>query len=126
MDRFADFLVFDAAATAIYDGPSGQRYCREFLCRLAEMVQRHPGTFLAEAVRKDARKGVAFKSRTLDDLEHGVFAQRLAKRLWQKPDEGKRSKKASSTGTPAYGDFLRHSVQQQGDVLGDMNWEQWA
>ena len=127
--RFDDFLVFDAAATAIYDDPSSQRHCRDCLRRLAEMVRTHPGKFMVEAAaRRDARKGVAFKSKTLDDLEHGVFSQRLAQRLWKKPDESqeaKRTRKPSSTGTRAYGDFLRQSVRQQGDVLGDMNWEQW-
>jgi hypothetical protein len=37
--------------------------------------------FLAEAFKRDARKGVAFKSKSLDDIEHGVFAQRLAQGL---------------------------------------------
>ena len=84
--------------------------------------------FSEAATTKDVRKGVAFKSRTLDDQETGVFAQRLAKRLWQKPDEsknGKRAKKQSPSSTRAYGDFLRQSVHQQGDVLADMNWAQW-
>ncbi len=65
-----------------------------------------------EAVNRDVRKGVAFKQRPLDDLEHTVFAQRLARRL-------PRTKSAD------YGDYLRHSVLSQGEVLGDMQWEAW-
>ena len=66
-----------------------------------------------EAAKKDSRKGVAFKQKALDDLEHAVFAQRLAQRLQTKPVGGK------------YGDFLYRSVRSQGDVLGDMQWEKW-
>ncbi|MGA2622051.1 MAG: hypothetical protein ABSF26_31045, partial [Thermoguttaceae bacterium] len=111
--RFADFLTFDAAATALYDDPNGQRRCRACLTKLAETARRHPGKFLAEAARKDVRRGVAFRSKPLDDLETAVFAQRLADRLPAKPAGGN------------YGDFLRHSVRSQGDVLGDMNWDTW-
>lgn len=129
MVRFADFVLFDDAAAAIYGDPSSQRNCRECLCRLAETARRHPGRFMAEAARKDVRKGVAFKSKPLDDTEHGVFAQRLADKLWQKPSEtqkGKRAKPQSRfTDTPAYGDFLRQNVQRQGEVLGSMKWEDW-
>ncbi len=111
--NFTDFLAFDSAAQAIFpDGSAGHRHCRDFLCRLAETA-RHPGLFSEAA--KDSRKGVAFKSRSLDDLETSVFAGRLAQRLGQQ----------SSTGKP-YGDFIRRSVLTQGEVLGDMNWEQWA
>jgi len=58
-----------------------------------------------------SRKGVAFKQKSLDDTEHAIFAQRLADRLHTKPKQG------------AYGDFLRHSVLQQGQVLAGMNWD---
>ena len=129
MVRFADFLVFDDAAAAIYDDPKSQHRCRECLRRLAETARRHPGRFMAEASKKDVRRGVAFKSKSLDDSEHAVFAQRLADRLWRKPDGPQTGKKAKpqsqSTSTPPYGDFLRQGIQRQGDVLGDMNWEQW-
>ena len=67
---------------------------------------------LAEAATKDVRKGVAFRQRPLDDLEHAVFAQRLAHRL-------------SPAKSADYGDYLRHSVLRQGEVLGDMQWEAW-
>jgi hypothetical protein len=125
--RFADFITFDAAAAALFGDPNSRRNCRDCLCRLAETAQRHPGVF-SEAMTRDARKGVAFKQRSLDDTEHGIFAQRLADRMWKKPDEpakGKKAKNPSSTGTPAYGDFLRQSVQQQGEVLSGIKWEDW-
>jgi hypothetical protein len=83
------------------------------LTRLAETARRHPGKFLAEAARKDLRRGVAFRSKPLDDLETGVFAQRLADRLPTKATGGN------------YGDCVRQSVRSQGDVLGDMNWDTW-
>jgi hypothetical protein len=67
--------------------------------------------FLSEAAKKDARKGIAFKAKALDDLELGVFAQRLAQQLPPKSAD--------------YGDFLRRSVRTQGDVLADMKWEEW-
>ena len=66
---------------------------------------------------------MAFKSKSLDDLETGVFAQRLARRLSQPAAKGRPTKSGTA---PAYGDFVRRSVQTQGNVLGDMNWEQWA
>ena len=69
--------------------------------------------FLAEAARRDVRKGVAFQQKSLDDTEHAVFAHRLAQRLHIKP--------AGSD----YGDFLHHSVLSQGEVLGDMKWKNW-
>ena len=111
MLRFNDFLIFDAAAQAIYADPRGQKWCRAWLTRLAETAQRFPGMFLAEGTA--ARKGVAFKSKSLDDTEHAIFARRLANRLQTKPKQGN------------YGDFLHHSVLQQGQVLGDMNWDTW-
>ena len=67
----------------------------------------------AEAAQRDTRKGVAFKQKSLDDLGHRVFAQRLAQRL------------PATSGWMDYGDYLRNSVRSQGDVLGDMNWEKW-
>ncbi len=82
---------------------------------------------MAEAAKRDSRKGVAFKQHSLDDTEHSVFAQRLAGRLWSKPDEkGKEPKKPVQQTSPAYGDFLRHSVRQQGNVLGSMKWDDWG
>ena len=69
--------------------------------------------FLAEAARRDVRKGVAFQQKAMDDTEHAVFAQRLAQRLGTKP--------AGSN----YGKFLHHCVLSQGEVLGDMQWENW-
>jgi len=68
-------------------------------------------TFLLEAAKKDARKGIAFKAKALDDLEYGVLAHRLAQQLPAK--------------TADYGDFLRRSVRTQGDVLADMKWGEW-
>jgi hypothetical protein len=112
--RFTDFLAFDAAAQAIYDDSHSQRKCRACLARISETARLWPGRFLAEAAKRDSRKGVAFKSKSLDDAEHAVFAQRLANRLPTKAPGGN------------YGDFLHHSVRSQGDVLGDMNWERWA
>ena len=109
--RFTDFLIFDAAAQSVFTDIAGQRVFRLCLARLAETVRQNPGMFMSEATA--SRKGVAFKQKSLDDLEHGVFAQRLADRLHTKPKQG------------AYGDFLRHSVLQQGQVLGDMNWDTW-
>jgi hypothetical protein len=124
MVTFADFVVFDDAAVAVYpDDHDGKRHCRECLCRLSETARQYPGMFSEAVAKRDVRKGVAFKSKTLDDLEHGVFAQRLGRRLGQQPAATKA--KSKSTSTPAYGDFLRQSVRSQGDVLGDMNWEQW-
>ncbi len=67
--------------------------------------------FLMEAAKKDARKGIAFKAKALDDLELGVFAQRLAQQLPLKSAD--------------YGDFLRRSVRTQGDILADMKWAEW-
>ena len=72
--------------------------------------------FLAEAAQRDVRKGVAFQQKSLDDTEHAVFAQRLAQRLHKKPAVGSNYD---------YGDFLYQSVRSQGDVLGDMKWEDW-
>ena len=111
--NFTDFLIFDAAAQAIYADPAGQRKCRACLTKLAETAERFPGRFLAEAARKDCRKGVAFKQKTLDDLEHSVFAQRLADRMPTKPAGGN------------YGDFLHQGILRQGEVLGDMQWGYW-
>jgi hypothetical protein len=68
---------------------------------------------IEEAAKKDSRKGVAFKQKSLDDLETGVFASRLADKLGTKPSGGN------------YSDFLYRSVRSQGDVLGDLNWEKW-
>ncbi len=68
---------------------------------------------LSESAATDIRKGVAFKQRSLDDLEHAVFAQRLAEKL-------------RNQGGGSYGDFLHQSVLKQGEVLGDMAWEGWA
>lgn len=122
--RFDEFMLFDEAATAIFpNDSSGQHHCRKCLNRLTDMARRYPG-IMSEAAKKDVRKGVAFKSKELDDLEHGVFARRLARRLWQQPGK-------TTTGTTKkpnrldYGDFLHHSVLQQGEVLGDMQWEAW-
>ena len=109
--RFSDFVIFDAAAQAVFTDLAGQRAFRLCLARLAETARRNPGTLMAEATA--SRKGVAFKQKALDDTEHAIFAQRLADRLHTKPKQG------------AYGDFLRHSVLQQGQVLGDMNWDTW-
>lgn len=67
---------------------------------------------MTEAAKRDVRKGVAFKQKALDDLEHGVFAQRLAAKLGAKPAD--------------YGKFLHQGILQQGEVLGDMKWEEWA
>jgi hypothetical protein len=67
--------------------------------------------FFIEAAQRDARKGVAFKSKALDDLEHGVFAQRFAAKLQTSPAD--------------YGKFLHQGILQQGEVLGDMKWEEW-
>jgi len=83
--RFRDFLMLDEAARGV--------------------------PWLSESA--DVRKGVAFKQRPLDDLEHAVFARRLAEKL---RNQGGRS----------YGDFLRRSILKQGEVLGDMAWEGWA
>ena len=69
--------------------------------------------WLNESAKRDARKGVAFRQKSLDDTEHAVFAQRLADKLQIKPAKGN------------YGDFLYKSVRSQGDVLGDMNWEKF-
>ena len=69
--------------------------------------------FLAEAAQRDVRKGVAFQQKAMDDTEHAVFAQRLAQKL--------HTKHAGSD----YGKFLHHSVLSQGEVLGDMQWENW-
>jgi hypothetical protein len=69
--------------------------------------------FLAEAANRDVRKGVAFKQKSLDDIEHAVFAQRLAEKLGKKSSSGN------------YGDFLYRSVRSQGDVLGEMKWDDW-
>jgi hypothetical protein len=77
------------------------------------MMQFRQWLALDEAAKKDSRKGVAFKQKSLDDLETGVFASRLADKLQTKPAKGN------------YGDFLYRSVRSQGDVLGDMNWEKW-
>lgn len=65
--------------------------------------------FLAEAAH--ARKGIAFKAKALDDMEHAVLAQRLAQMLPAKSAD--------------YNDFLRRSVRTQGDILGEMKWEEW-
>ena len=59
----------------------------------------HPGV-LTEAVRRDARKGVAFKSRTLDDIEHGVFPTDSPTPLAQ-PDDARDRRLARPTTTPA-------------------------
>ncbi len=64
---------------------------------------------MAEAA---ARKGVAFKSKSLDDIEQGVFSQRLAQRL-PPPRSGD------------YGDYLHQSILKQGEVLGDLKWGEW-
>ena len=109
--RFNDFLIFDVAAQAVYDDPNSQHAFRLCLNKLMETAKRHPGKFMAEATA--VRKGVAFRQKSLDDLETGVFAQRLAERMPTRPAEGN------------YGDFLRQSVRSQGDVLGNMNWESW-
>jgi hypothetical protein len=125
--RFNDFLIYDEAATALYDDPNSQHKCRDCLCRLSETASRHPGMF-SEAASKDVRKGVAFRQKSLDDLEHGVFGQRLAQKLWkqpEEPDKGKRATKPGRSPPQGYGDFLRQSVHQQGDVLGDMVWDDW-
>ena len=125
--RFDDFLVFDAAAQSLYDDPSSQHRFRACLTRLAETARRFPGTFLAEAAKKDSRKGVAFRQKSLDEPETGVFASRLADRLWAKPDtKGKTATKPDQQTSPAYGEYLRHSVRQQGNVLGKMKWDDWA
>ena len=68
--------------------------------------------FLAEAFKRDVRKGVAFQQKSLDDTEHAVFAHRLAQKL-PPPRSGD------------YGDFLHQSILKQGDVLGDMKWGDW-
>jgi hypothetical protein len=68
--------------------------------------------FFAEAAKRDVRKGVAFKQKSLGDIEHEVFAQRLADRLKAAGDD--------------YGPFLHHSVRSQGEVLGDMKWDDWT
>jgi hypothetical protein len=68
---------------------------------------------LAEAAKKDSRKGVAFRQKSLDDLEHSVFAQRLADRLPTKPAGGN------------YGEFLHQGILRQGEVLGDIQWDYW-
>ena len=112
--NFTDFLIFDAAATAVYDDPSSQHRFRDCLTRLAETARQWPGKFLvAEAAKKDSRKGVAFRQKSLDDTEHSVFAQRLADRLPTKTAKGN------------YGDFLHQSVLRQGEVLGGMQWDTW-
>jgi hypothetical protein len=67
--------------------------------------------FLAEAAQRDVRKGVAFKSKALDGLEHGVFAQRLAAKLRTSPAD--------------YGKFLHRGILKQGEILGEMKWEEW-
>jgi hypothetical protein len=69
---------------------------------------------MAEAASKDFRKGVAFRSQSLGDTEHAIFAGRLADRLGTQPAKG------------GYGNFLRQSVRSQGDVLGGMKWEDWG
>ena len=81
--------------------------------RFREFLIHDEAVRLAEAVNRDVRKGVAFKQRPLDDLEHAVFAQRLARRL-------------PPARSAAYGDYLRQSVLSQGEVLGDMQWEAWT
>ena len=83
------------------------------MTRLAETAERFPGRFLAEAAKKDSRKGVAFRQKSLDDLETGVFTQRLADRLPTKPTGGN------------YGEFLHQGILRQGEVLGGMQWDAW-
>ena len=109
--RFADFLIFDEAARAVFTDLDDQRAFRCYLERLEETARRYPGTFLAEAAA--SRKGVAFRQKALDDTEHAVFAGRLADRLPTKPAKGD------------YGNFLRRGILQQGQVLGDMKWGEW-
>ena len=105
--RFIDFVTFDTAAQSVFDNPICQQRCRAILMRLLEAARRYPGRFMAEATaRKDVRRGVAFRQKSLDDLETGVFAQRLAARLPQTSTKG------------GYGDFLHQSVLQQGQVSG--------
>ena len=79
--------------------------------KLAEMVRAYPGTF-SEAARRDARKGVAFKSKSLDDIEHGVFAQRLAQRLWrsQQRREDRRNRPPPRPMAISYGSRVQHKA----------------
>lgn len=105
--KFTDFVTFDAAAQSVFDDPICQHRFRACLARLAETAERFPGRFLAEAAKKESRKGVAFKQKSLDDLETSVFAQRLANRLPTKPAGGN------------YGEFLHQGILRQGEVLGD-------
>ena len=111
--RFTDFMIYDAAAQELYSDPSSQHRFRDCLARLSETARRFPGKFWTEAAQRDVRKGVAFKSQSLDDTEHSVFAQRLADRLQTKPAKGN------------YGDFLHQGILKQGEVLGNMQWDNW-
>ena len=85
----------------------------EFLIRDEAARKGAADPWLSESAATDIRKGVAFKQRSLDDLEHAVFAQRLADKL-------------RDQGGGSYGDFLHRSVLKQGEVLADMAWEGWA